>query len=180
MANPQYNLGVGRVYRAPGNTAEPALSTTAPGTPWRDVGDTLDGVTVTIGREFEEYATDQSVGFVKRVLTGQSITVATIMADSTIANIALAMNSATITVALNLSSIPLDLGAAFADSAIVYRWQSPNYEPGFAQLWLPVVNVTGDIELGWTVDGINGVPLEMSSVKDATNGYGRLTVMTGA
>lgn len=74
---------------------EPANAATAPGVGWTDCGGTTDGVTLTLGQTYSNMSVDQVAMPVGSRLTEQSATVATNLAEVTLANIRRALNQAT-------------------------------------------------------------------------------------
>lgn len=88
-------MGPGTFFEAPFGTAEPATPSTAPATGWRDVGGTQDGVTFTVATEFVELMVDQLLETPERRQTKREYSIATNLAETTLENLALAMNEAT-------------------------------------------------------------------------------------
>lgn len=86
-------MGAGELYAAPFGTTEPVGPTTAPGAGWRNVGGTTDGVTINISQETTELEVDQVVDVVDRRITRRELTIETNLAEATLENLALVLNS---------------------------------------------------------------------------------------
>src|SRR3972149_5840857 len=100
MATSPYEImtGVGRLYIADVGTAWP-LVTATPGAGWRDLGDTQDGVQVTMDQEIEQIFVDQEQGPVKEGRTQETMTIATSLAEVTLENLADVLGGTVTTVA---------------------------------------------------------------------------------
>lgn len=86
--------GPGDLYFGAVGATEPATVTTAPvGPAWTDVGGTLDGVTVAFNQEYMTLLVDQAVENAGRRITSREATIATNLAEPTLENLALALNS---------------------------------------------------------------------------------------
>lgn len=87
--------GAGDLYSAAFGSTEPVDTafSTAPDSPFVDCGGTQDGVTLTIKQEYAALSVDQIVDTPERRLTSREFTVATNLAEVTLANLTLALNS---------------------------------------------------------------------------------------
>lgn len=113
--------GPGVLYTGLTTAVEPADTAvaTAPGAGWTDVGGTLDGVTMTVNNEFSELAVDQIIDVPGRRQTKRELTLQTNMAEPTLENLSIAMNSGAVSTGVGFKS----LEPAFDTSAT-----QPNYK----------------------------------------------------
>lgn len=88
--------GPGTLYVAEVGVTEPedTAVATAPGVGYRDVGGTTDGVELSINQDYKELEVDQVVDVPGRRITKREMTLKTNMAEPTLENLALALNSA--------------------------------------------------------------------------------------
>lgn len=89
--------GPATLYSGAFGATEPADSTvnTAPASSaWTDTGGTKDGLKLVHNQEFAELEVDQIVDIVGRRLTKRELTLETMLAEATLANLALATNNA--------------------------------------------------------------------------------------
>lgn len=75
------------VYRGVFGATEPILTAT-PTTGWTDCGATKDGVELSIENEWSEMTVDQIIDVVGRRKTGRKVSIKTILAEATLANLA--------------------------------------------------------------------------------------------
>lgn len=87
--------GPADVFVATFGATEPADAETAPAAAWVDAGSTDGGVTLTLGQTFSNMTVDQVAMPVGSRLTEQMATVATTLAEATLANFRRALNQAT-------------------------------------------------------------------------------------
>ncbi len=131
---------VGRFYIAPVGTAFPALTAT-PGAPWRDLGDTQDGVDVEHDDKIEKVRTDQRTGAVKATRTEESMLVKTKLVEATLENLA-DVTGVTLTDTapgvgtIGTREIPLHRNAKVDEWAVLFRGYSPYFD-GPAQYQIP-------------------------------------------
>lgn len=97
-------LGPASLYVADFGAAETGLVTlanltTAPAGPFRDVGATTDGVTLTIEQEYTELEADQVIDVAGSRLVKRNFTIETNMAELTLENLKVALNGGTVTTA---------------------------------------------------------------------------------
>jgi len=131
---------VGRMYIAPVGTAFPAL-TASPAAPWRDLGDTQDGVDMNSDDKVELVRTDQRTGPVKATRTDETVVVKTKLAEATLENLADAMGVTLTDTApgvgtIGTREINLHRGATVDEFAFLFRGDSP-YGAYPAQYQLP-------------------------------------------
>jgi hypothetical protein len=91
-------MGPGTLYTGTFGATEPldtAVNTAPAASAWTDIGGTSDGVTVNVNQEYTALNVDQSVDVVERRLTSREVTVATSLAEPTLANLNLVLNSTT-------------------------------------------------------------------------------------
>jgi hypothetical protein len=132
--------GVGRLYLAPVGTTFTDLDA-EPASPWRDLGDTQDGVDVEHSDKIETTMTDQRTGKVKATRTEESLLVKTKLAEATLENLADALgveitDTPADTGVIGTREINLYRGATVAEYAVMYRGYSPYYD-GPAQYQVP-------------------------------------------
>jgi hypothetical protein len=85
-------MGAGELYFATFGATEPSTVTTAPTTPWANVGATTDGVELHWNTDWAELEVDQLPERVGRRMTSQELTLVTNLAETTLANLALVTN----------------------------------------------------------------------------------------
>lgn len=128
MATTTSNLamGPGDLYVGDFGATEPAATVVALASPpddedWRDVGGTLGGLTMTVAQQFKELEVDQLVEVPERRVTRREASFKTQLAEVTLDNLVLALNSGTIT--------PGTAGAAdIYEPDEVNSGDSPNYK----------------------------------------------------
>jgi hypothetical protein len=148
--------GPAQVLVAPFGTAEPANAEATPGVGWVDVGGTDGGVRLVMSQTFTPLTVDQIAGPVGTRLTDRSVSVATSMAEATLANLRLALN------------LPVDAGTTVeveheisnADppyKAVMIVGQKPGGGPRLiiVRRALP----TESVEMAWTKDGKTMIPI---------------------
>lgn len=81
------------LYAAVFGATEPATLATTPGAGWTDVGGTKEGVELGINDEYAVLDVDQLIYEVERRRTKRVVTVKTVLAEATLANLALAINN---------------------------------------------------------------------------------------
>lgn len=179
---------VGRLYIAPVGTAFPALTAT-PSSPWRDLGDTQEGVDVNSDDKVELVRTDQRTGPVKATRVDETVVVKTKLAEATLENLADALGVTLTDTApgagtIGTREVPLHRGAAVDEFALLFRGDSP-YGAYPAQYELPrcYCDEAGTIKYD---KGKNvPIPITFKCLEDlnaATEGarYGRLVVQDAA
>lgn len=90
--------GPGNLYRGAFGATEPAdtdVGTTPPASSWTDVGATTDGVTLEIEQEFFQFQVDQVDEDVESRRTRHSFMINTNLAEVTLDNLAVILNSTT-------------------------------------------------------------------------------------
>lgn len=120
---------VGRIYLAPVGTAFPDL-TDAPASPWRDLGDTQDGVDLNSDDKVELIRTDQRTGPVKATRTDETVVVKTKLAEMTLENLADALGATLTDTAagsgtIGTREINLHRGSDVQEFAFLFRGDSP-------------------------------------------------------
>jgi hypothetical protein len=93
--------GPATLYLGAFGATEPATVSTAPGVGWTDVGGTQDGVTYAVELEFSELSVDQLVDVPGQRITKRVARVKTNLAETTLANLAIALNELAGTVVTN-------------------------------------------------------------------------------
>lgn len=179
---------VGRLYIAPVGTAFPDLTET-PASPWRDLGDTQDGLDLNSDDKVELVRTDQRTGPVKATRVDETVVVKTKLAEATLENLADALGATvTDTVAgvgtIGTREVQLHRGATVQEFAFLFRADSP-YGPYPGQYELPraYCDEVGAIKYD---KGKNvAIPVTFKCLEDlgaATEGerYGRLIVQDAA
>lgn len=121
--------GVGHLYVAPVGTAFPVLTAT-PGSPWRELGDTQDGVDVNSDDKVELVRTDQRTGPVKATRTDETMVIKTKLAEATLENLADALGATVTDTApgvgtIGTREINLHRGATVTEFAFLFRGSSP-------------------------------------------------------
>jgi hypothetical protein len=96
-------MGAGRLYygdfslTAANEPANAAVNTTPQASAWTDAGYTSDGVTINFGQTFSNMTVDQVADPVGAKMTERVVTIATNLAQATLENIKLGLNTGTIT-----------------------------------------------------------------------------------
>jgi hypothetical protein len=179
--------GVGNLYVAPVGTAFPALTAT-PSLPWRDLGETQDGVKVAADQKIEAHGTDQRTGKVKAVRTEEGLTIETKLAVGTLENLADVLgNTVTDTPpgvgTIGTREVPLHRGSAVDEFAFLFRGTSP-YGDYPAQYELPRGYFDEAAELEHTKDGVAVIPVKIAALEDldaaAGSEFGRLVAQDAA
>jgi hypothetical protein len=117
------------IYVAAFGATEPTLGTwTAPVSPWVDAGGTLGGVKLSVKMDFKPLEVDQVPDDVGQRMTKRTITVETMLAEATLANIKSLMNGGTDGTGTGYATFePLSSTTAFQPtySAILLRGPVP-------------------------------------------------------
>ena len=165
--------GVGFLYVAPSGTDEPADSaiTSEPDSPWRAVGFTQEGVSLTVAQEYAELEVDQLVDIPGRRLTKREVTVATSLAEPTLENLAAALNELAAQVTEESESAS-DPGTSAFEPRTTGLQGEPNYAmvlfDGFAPSGFPRRVIvrralqTGEVEAAYTKDGQTVFPVSFA------------------
>lgn len=121
----QILTGVGHLYVAPVGTSFPHVDD-VPAVDWIDLGETLDGVKITMDSKETIHTTDQRTGGVKATREEEGVIVETKLAQGTIANLAKLLGNTAGTVA-PAAGVPgqnyvyLHRGAAVTEYAFLFR-----------------------------------------------------------
>jgi hypothetical protein len=154
--------GPATMYVGAFGVAEPATIATAPGAGWTDVGGTQDGITVSVELEFSELSVDQIVDIPGQRITKRVAKVKTNLAETTLANLAVALNELAATVVANKFT-PSNGIAAFAPnySAILLDGIAPG---GFRRrVIVRRCLQVGNVESSYKKDGQTLFPVDFSS-----------------
>ena len=185
MEATQILSGVGYLYIAEVGTAFPALNA-EPGASWTPLGETQDGVTVTLDQDIEEVTVDQRTGPVKAIRTGETAKIETKLALATLENMAVVLGRDVITVepgagAIGTKAVSLYRGGSVKEFALLFRCTSP-YGEGFpGQYEVPRCYLGDTLEIEYTKDGNVVIPvvfnlLEDLSATSESQRFGRLYV----
>lgn len=93
-------MGPGELYVGDFGATEPAdaaINDTPASSAWTDVGGTLGGLTFTVSQQFKELEVDQLVETPERRVTRREASFKTQLAEATLENLVLALNSGTVT-----------------------------------------------------------------------------------
>lgn len=188
MISQEILTGVGRLYVAAVGTAFPAVNAT-PGASWRDLGETVDGVTVTPDQTINEFSTDQRTGPVKATRSEESLMIETKLAQNTLENLADVLgNTVTDTPpgsgTIGTRKVVLTRGFTVDEFAMLFRGNSP-YGAWNAQYEVPRGYFGGSQAMEHTKDGQTSIPVEFHALEDltaSTDGekFGRLTAQDAA
>lgn len=85
--------GPATVYVGVFGVTEPASIATAPGAGWVDCGATQDGIAFATNDDYSEISVDQIIYVAERRRTKRAVTLKTVLAEATLANMALALNN---------------------------------------------------------------------------------------
>lgn len=85
--------GPATLYAAVFGAVEPATIAAAPAVAWTDVGGTKEGVELGIADEYAVLDVDQIIYEIERRRTKRVVTIKTVLAEATLANLALAINN---------------------------------------------------------------------------------------
>jgi hypothetical protein len=132
--------GMGRLYIAPANTAPPTLGVD-PASPWRDLGDTQDGLDVDLSQKIEVTRTDQRTGIVKAARSEEDLKIKTKIAEQTLENLGDFMGKSITDTAPGSGTIGtrkmfLYRGGVVAENAFLFVGFSP-YLDGPAAYYVP-------------------------------------------
>lgn len=158
--------GVGEIYLAPTGTAFPALDATPAGE-WTHLGQTQDGVTVTLDQSIEEIRTDQETGPRKATRTEESLVLETKLVAHTLENLAFVLGNEVTdnppgVGTIGTRAVGLYRGQVVKTYAILFRGTSA-YGDFPAQYEVPVGYFGGTLESEYTKDGNAAVPKYRSS-----------------
>lgn len=194
MKERQILTGVGYLYIAPVGSTFPAVNA-APTAPWAGLGETQDGITLTMSESLERIHVDQRTGAVKVVRTEESIQVETNLALATMDNLATMTGNSVASVApsavvIGTDALKLHKGFTVAEYALLYRGTfSPEDDddggPYPAQFELPRVHLSGDVALAFQKGANAQIPfsaelLEDLDAADPTDSFGRLIVQSAS
>jgi len=180
--------GVGRLYIAPVGTTFTDLDD-EPASPWRDLGDTQDGVEASLDDKIEKITTDQRTGNVKATRTEETLMIKTKLAEATLENLADALNAnVTDTPAgagtIGTREINLYRGATVEEYAVIFRGSSPYYV-GPAQYQVPRM-IFGKVDSLKFDKGKNAaIPVTFEALEDlnassVAERHGKLIAQTAA
>lgn len=115
-------MGPATLYYAPFGSTEPAGAelTTAPASPWVDLGGTNGGLTMTVNLTYTNLVVDQVVDNLGSRLTARDIQVATSLAEYTLDNLKIALNGGTITTGASGAPDEFDPGNAVSTTQPEY------------------------------------------------------------
>lgn len=184
------------LYVAPVGEAFPDVDA-APAGNWDTVGTSgarnykEDGVTVTLSQTLGHFRGLGSTMIIKSIRTEEDVMVSVVIADMSLEQVSLALNSNTVTATAAASGVPgnkaiqLERGADVAQMAVLARGASPYFASGFAQFELLKAVVEGEPEMVWTKSGDPvGVELTFRCQADTTQADGEqvgvLRAMTAA
>lgn len=120
--------GPATLYWGTFGATEPATLTTAPATPWVDLGGTNDGLELEVADEYSQLSVDQLLMAPESRRTGRAVSLKTNLAEVTAENFARAINNSQPVTATGTKTLTLDDGlAAFqpAYSAILFDGYAP-------------------------------------------------------
>ena len=177
MSTVPYNVlvGVGTLYIGAANLAKPATVETVPGAGWTSLGETDGGVTIRKTQNIERFSSDQRTGNTKAVRTEEGLEIETNLNESTLENLAYAMEGTITSVApgagtIGTKALKMYKGADVGTFALLFRGTSP-YGANFAgEFYVPVVFSAEDIELEFTKDGKTLIPVKFEALEDTTAG----------
>lgn len=140
MATNALNLikGPARLWIGSFGVTEPTTAnfTVEPTAGWTDLGFTNGGVTLNLTREYSPFEVDQLTLSPGTAVVSEEISVATSLAEATVENLAIAMNSGTVATAATYKTYEPDdnlAGAPTAYKAIMLRGLAPANASGVAQ-----------------------------------------------
>jgi hypothetical protein len=194
MEERQILTGVGYLYLADVGTSFPEVNA-EPGASWTSLGETQDGVTVTLTETLEQIRVDQKTGAVKVVRTEESVQIETNLALVTMANMEQMLgNSITETEpdtgVIGEEEIQLHRGFTVAEYALLFRGTfSPEDDddggPYPAQFQVPRAHLSGDLALAFQKGSNVQIPFTAEALEDldaatAADAFGKLVVQTAA
>ncbi len=181
--------GVGTLYIAPVGTAFPTLATATPAAPWRSLGETQDGVKVTLDQKVEQHRTDQRTGAVKATRSEEDMTLETKLVVGTLENLADVLGNTVVDTpaapgVIGTREVPLHRGLTVDEYAFLFRGYSPYGGTYPAQYELPRGYFDDSAELEHTKDGVAVIPVKVVALEDldAATGseFGRLYAQDAA
>jgi hypothetical protein len=145
------------IYHGAFGATEPTDAETAPGVGWTDLGGTTDGATLTLGQTYSNMVVDQVAMPVGSRLTEQMTTVATNLAEATLANLRRVLNQAT-SAATTLEFGGEDIvNADPGYSAILLKGSAPGGAP---RLWIVRRTLaTESVGIPFQKDGMTVLPV---------------------
>lgn len=153
-------MGPAKIYTAPVGAAESASGATALAAAWIDLGGTSGGATLTIGQTYTPMTVDQIAMPVGSRKTEQMVSVATSMAEATLANLRMALNLASGAG----TTVELDAEISNADplyQAVCLEGQKPG--GGARRIYVRRTLSTESIGMAFQKDGQTLVPVTFSA-----------------
>jgi hypothetical protein len=95
----QVIMGAGQLYSGAFGATEPldtAVNSVPQASAWSNMGFTNDGVTITVNQDFAEMTVDQVADIIGRKMTQRSVVVQSNLAEATLENLTIGLNSGTI------------------------------------------------------------------------------------
>lgn len=161
--------GVGTLFVAPVGTVFPDLDD-SPAAAWRNLGNTQDGVKVTLDQKIDEHSVDQETGAIKASRSEESLVLETSLAEATLENLADVIGATLIDTpagagTIGTREVPLYKGANVNTFAFLFRGNSAygNYP---AQYELPYGYFGGSVELEDTKEGNRKIGVEFHALVD--------------
>ena len=161
--------GVGMLYIAPVGTAFPLLTST-PSSPWRDLGETQDGVTVTPDQSISEVRDDQRTGPILALRDEEELIIKTNLIQHNLENLADVLGATVLdtpagTGAIGTREISLYKGGVVAEWALLFRGKSP-YGDYSAQYEVPRGFFDADTKLDFQKATNTPIPIEFHALED--------------
>lgn len=150
--------GPATLYLADFGTAEPATADATPGVGWTDAGGTDGGARLVVSQTYTPLTVDQIAGPVGSRLTDRTVTVATSLAEATLANLRRALNQTGTGTTLEVDSEISNEEPEYA--AVMLVGQKPG--GGNRLVILRRALSTESIEMAWTKDGKTMIPVTFS------------------
>lgn len=173
-----------KIYRAPVGTAVPDETTVAYGAAWgggwTDLGYTLEPVSLGYESETFKLMVEQLTAPVRSVRQEESVTIETVLAEITGANLAMAMDGTSTPTSAGVNQAGYDLVEAGGSVAISeYAWGFEGYRLAASNAKLPVrvfvfrgvATLNGQLTFAKSA-GV-GIPLRIEALPDTTKAQGK-------
>ncbi|RKL63017.1 hypothetical protein DXT63_08455 [Thermoanaerobacteraceae bacterium SP2] len=150
------------------------------GTTWIDIGYTQDGATLNYNPTFQNIEVDQELLPVKKVKTGETLTITVNMAEATLENykLALGLPDTALTEDTTLKTRTLTLKPNFELPEHQVKLVGKNPDGLDRTITLFRVVSTGNVQTSYTKNGVQLIPITLEALANDMNEYGEIVDKT--